>query len=139
MKHFLLALFALFISLAIVVPDAEARRLGGGRNSGMQRDNNFMKRDAAPQTPAKPQPGAAPQTPQKRSWMCPIAGLAAGLGLAALASHLGFREAIANVLMPAPLATAPPHTTPATPLYPSIPPAGAQSLDALLRRFERLE
>ncbi len=106
MKHFLLALFALFISLAIVVPDAEARRLGGGRNSGMQRDNNFMKRDAAPQTPAKPQPGAAPQTPQKRSWMGPIAGLAAGLGLAALASHLGFGEEMANFLMLALLAMA---------------------------------
>jgi hypothetical protein len=66
MKHFLLALFAVFISFAIVVPDADAKRLGGGRNSGMQRDSgSFMKRDAAPQTSAKPQPGAAPQTPQK--------------------------------------------------------------------------
>ncbi len=107
MKHFLLALFAVFISFALTVPDAEARRLGGGRNSGMQRDNgSFMKRDAAPQTPAKPQPGAAPQTPQKRSWMGPLAGLAAGLGLAALASHFGFGEEMANFLMMALLAMA---------------------------------
>ena len=31
--------------------------------------------------------------------MGPIAGLAAGLGLAALASHLGFGEALANMMM----------------------------------------
>lgn len=107
MKHFFLALFTVFLGLALTVPDAEAKRLGGGRNSGMQRDNgSFMKRDAAPQTPAKPQPGAAPQTPQKRSWMGPIAGLAAGLGLAALASHFGFGEELANFLMIALLAMA---------------------------------
>ncbi|HEY0822393.1 MAG TPA: Tim44-like domain-containing protein, partial [Ramlibacter sp.] len=34
----------------------------------------------------------------KRSWMGPIAGLAAGLGIAALASHFGFGEALANML-----------------------------------------
>ena len=107
MKHFFLALFAVFIGIAMTVPDADAKRLGGGRNSGMQRDNSsFMKRDAAPQAPARPQPGAAPQTPQKRSWMGPIAGLAAGLGLAALASHLGFGEELANFLMIALLAMA---------------------------------
>lgn len=107
MKHFFLALFAVFLSFALTVPDADAKRLGGGRNSGMQRDNgSFMKRDAAPQAPAKPQPGAAPQTPPKRSWMGPIAGLAAGLGLAALASHFGFGEELANFLMIALLAMA---------------------------------
>jgi predicted lipid-binding transport protein (Tim44 family) len=96
-----------FIGVVMTVPEADAKRLGGGRNSGMQRDNgSFMKRDAAPQAPAKPQPGAAPQTPQKRSWMGPIAGLAAGLGLAALASHLGFGEELANFLMLALLAMA---------------------------------
>jgi predicted lipid-binding transport protein (Tim44 family) len=31
--------------------------------------------------------------------MGPIAGLAAGLGLAALASHFGFGEALANMMM----------------------------------------
>jgi predicted lipid-binding transport protein (Tim44 family) len=107
MKHFFLAFFSVFIGVVMTVPEADAKRLGGGRNSGMQRDNgSFMKRDAAPQTPAKPQPGAAPQTPQKRSWMGPIAGLAAGLGLAALASHLGFGEELANFLMLALLAMA---------------------------------
>lgn len=107
MKHFLLALFTTFAGLALTIPDAEAKRMGGGRDAGMQRDSgNFMKRDAAPQTPAKPQPGAAPQAPGKSSWMGPIAGIAAGLGLAALASHLGLGEEFANFLMLALLAIA---------------------------------
>jgi predicted lipid-binding transport protein (Tim44 family) len=105
MKHFFLALFAVFVGFALTVPDADAKRLGGGRNSGMQREAP-MKREAQPQPPAKPQPGAAPQTPQKRSWMGPLAGLAAGLGLAALASHFGFGEEMANFLMLALLALA---------------------------------
>ena len=107
MKHLFLSLFTVFLAFALTVPDADAKRLGGGRNSGMQRDNgSFMKRDASPQAPAKPQPGAAPQTPPKRSWMGPLAGLAAGLGLAALASHFGFGEGMANFLMMALLAMA---------------------------------
>ena len=106
MKHFLLALFTVFLGFALTVPDADAKRLGGGRNSGMQRDSgSYMKRDAPPQQ-APSQPGAMPQTPQKRSWMGPIAGLAAGLGLAALASHFGFGEELANFLMIALLAMA---------------------------------
>jgi predicted lipid-binding transport protein (Tim44 family) len=44
-------------------------------------------------------PAAAAAAQPKRSWMGPIAGLAAGLGLAALASHLGFGEGLANMLM----------------------------------------
>ncbi len=97
MKSFLLALFTVFITFALVTPDAEARRMGGGRSSGMQRQ-------ATPQQ-APRQPTAAPNAaPQKRSWMGPLAGLAAGLGLAALASHFGFGEEMANMLMLALLA-----------------------------------
>ncbi|NCT85196.1 MAG: Tim44 domain-containing protein [Comamonadaceae bacterium] len=51
---------------------------------------------AAPgkQATAAPAAAAAP----KRSWMGPLAGLAAGLGLAALASHFGFGEGLANIM-----------------------------------------
>lgn len=97
MRRLLLSLFALFIAFTLPINDAEAKRFGGGKSSGMQRQAP-MKRDAAqqPQTP----PAAAPTaTPGKRSWMGPIAGLAAGLGLAALFSHLGLGEEMANFLM----------------------------------------
>ena len=104
MKSFVISLFALFISFGLVMHDAEARRLGGGKSFGMQRSVP-AKQSVAP-TPQQ-QPGAAPTAaPQKRSWMGPIAGLAAGLGLAALASHFGFGEGMANVLMLALLAMA---------------------------------
>jgi len=104
MKNFLLALFTVFISFAMVTPEAEAKRMGGGRSSGMQRQ--AQPQQATPQQTQR-QPGAAAQAaPQKRSWMGPLAGLAAGLGLAALASHLGFGEEMANFLMMALLAMA---------------------------------
>jgi predicted lipid-binding transport protein (Tim44 family) len=102
-------------SLAWVV-EAEARRLGGGRTMGRQ--SNTTQRDAAPAQPAAaPRPGqtaqqqgaAAGQTAAAGSrsrWMAPIAGLAAGLGLAALANWLGFGEELASIMLIALLAIA---------------------------------
>lgn len=105
MKRILISLFAVFISFAFLMPDAEARRMGGSKSFGMQRTAP-ARQDAAP-TPQRQQPGATPATaPQKRSWMGPIAGLAAGLGLAALFSHLGLGEEMANFMMLALLAMA---------------------------------
>ncbi|MBK6999273.1 MAG: Tim44 domain-containing protein [Rhodoferax sp.] len=102
MKTF--SLFALILSLVLTLgmDNAEAKRLGGGQSSGMQRQNTTDK-TATPgpsQSAATPTaPAGAAATPPKRSWMGPLAGLAAGLGLAALASHLGFGEGLANMLM----------------------------------------
>jgi len=105
MKRFLISLFALFIGFGFAMDDAEARRLGGGKSFGMQRSAP-AKQDAAP-VPQRQQQSTTPTTaPQKRSWMGPIAGLAAGLGLAALFSHLGLGEEMANFLMLALLAMA---------------------------------
>lgn len=113
------------ITVSVAPLEAEAKRLGGGRASGMQRqmpakqaDTSTPTQNAAPNNaagnpsqagkPAQAAPAnAAAQTaaqPAKRSWMGPIAGLAAGLGLAALASHFGFGEALANFMMIALLA-----------------------------------
>lgn len=105
-----LALFAVVLSLGLTVAaDAEAKRLGGARSSGMQRQQTTQPATppaAQPNTPgatqAAPAAGtaaAAAAAPAKRSWAGPIAGLAAGLGLAALASYLGFGEAFANILL----------------------------------------
>ena len=105
MKRILISLFALFISFGFVMQEAEAKRMGGSKSFGMQRSAP-AKQDAAP-TPQRQQPAATPTTaPKKNSWMGPIAGLAAGLGLAALFSHLGMGEEMANFLMLALLAMA---------------------------------
>ena len=103
MKNFALMAAALVLGFTLSVGDAEAKRLGGGSSAGMQRQS------VAPSSPAsssqaaaaKPAaaPAAAPAAQPKRSWMGPLAGLAAGLGLAALASHFGFGEGLANMMM----------------------------------------
>jgi len=104
MKRIFLSLFAMFIAFALPMPDAEAKRFGGGKSSGFQRDN-ISQRQATPQRQADAPPaqqgaaGAAAGQAGKRSWLGPIAGIAAGLGLAALASHLGLGEEFANFLL----------------------------------------
>lgn len=107
MNKFIAMAAAVILGLTLNINDAEAKRLGGGGSTGMQRQatppsNNFNQ--AQRQQPAAP--AAAPQAQPKRSWMGPIAGLAAGLGLAALASHFGFGEELANFMMIALLAFA---------------------------------
>src|SRR5690606_4287656 len=102
MKRFLTALLVALCGVMLLAPeDADARRLGGGRSIGKQSD--FMKRDAArPPAQAAPQQGARPPAngaAPGRSWMGPIAGIAAGLGLAALASWLGLGEEFGTILL----------------------------------------
>jgi predicted lipid-binding transport protein (Tim44 family) len=75
-----------------------------------QQSNQVTKRDAAPQTPAAPAQNAAPANAAKpaaapaaaapkKPWGAMLGGLAAGLGLAWLASSLGMGEAFGNILM----------------------------------------
>ena len=87
-----------------------ARRMGGGKSFGQQ-SNQVTKRDAVPQTPAAPAQNAAPTNAAKpaaapaaaaapkKPWGAMLGGLAAGLGLAWLASSLGLGEAFGNILM----------------------------------------
>ena len=108
MQRLLLTLFAVFLSFSLPMHDAEAKRLGGGKSYGMQRQAP-MKREATPnqaQNPPAQNPGNAAAQPGKRSWMGPLAGLAAGIGLAALFSHFGMGAGVANFLMIALLALA---------------------------------
>ncbi|MFG6417148.1 Tim44 domain-containing protein [Roseateles sp. DC23W] len=97
---------AAVLAAALPIHDAEAKRLGGGgmkRNTPTQTTPNTppaqqaAPQQAAPKQAAAPAAGAAAAAP-KRSWMGPVAGLAAGLGLAALASHLGFGAELANFM-----------------------------------------
>ncbi|WP_223210441.1 Tim44 domain-containing protein [Leptothrix cholodnii] len=117
MKNWLLAALMALVAVTTTLPaDVEAKRLGSGGSAGMQRSMPARNDSAA--TPAKPAPaaqpgqqagqqaGAAPAAAPKRNWMGPIAGLAAGLGIAALMSHLGLGEAFGNFLMMALLAVA---------------------------------
>ena len=97
----LAASIAVFFGLALPAQYAEAKRVGGGGSVGMQRSATPPatppKQAAQPQQAAPAAAGAAQAG--SRSWMGPVAGLAAGLGLAALASYLGFGEEMASMLL----------------------------------------
>ncbi|MCX2865233.1 Tim44-like domain-containing protein [Paucibacter sp. PLA-PC-4] len=109
MKSLALCTVIAALSLSLVAADVQAKRLGGG---GMKRsvptqpakpatppqNAPAQQQNAAPQQAAAPTAGAGAAAAPKRSWMGPVAGLAAGLGLAALASHFGFGEALANIM-----------------------------------------
>jgi predicted lipid-binding transport protein (Tim44 family) len=96
------------VSLASWPQMAEAKRLGGGKPAGIQRSTPAQPaqpmqpgapaRQQTPQQAAQPAP-ATPAAAPKRSWLGPLAGLAAGLGIAALLSHFGMGEAFANAMM----------------------------------------
>lgn len=100
-RLFALLAVVMTLGLSTVAMDAEAaKRMGSGKSLGTQRQATPDKAPAAPTQSAAgagtPAGGAAAPS---RSWMGPVAGIAAGLGLAALASHLGFGEELASMLM----------------------------------------
>lgn len=97
MKHLLSISTAAFLALGLMVQDADAARLGGGRSIGTQRSSVAPSRStqsappsqATPAAPAAtPNPAAAPQ-PAGNRWLGPAAGLAAGLGLGYLFGNGG--------------------------------------------------
>lgn len=97
------------ISLALLAGPADAaRRFGGGKSFGQQSSNVTQRpvtpsptpapANAANKAPTSPAP-AAPMPAPKRPWGAMLGGLAAGLGLAWLASSLGMGEAMGQILM----------------------------------------
>ena len=101
------------VSMLAMPFDAEARRAGGGKSFGMQSRNVTTQR--APATPpAAANPTRNATAPASRAaagtaaagatrsgmsrFLGPIAGIAAGLGIAALLSHLGLGGALLEFL-----------------------------------------
>jgi predicted lipid-binding transport protein (Tim44 family) len=112
LRKSIFAIVVLAVTAFVGAELADARRLGGGRSFGTQRQ-------ATPPAAAPTAPAAAPMqstaakaaapaaaTSGMSRWMGPIAGIAAGLGLAALMSHLGLSEAFGSFLLVALLAIA---------------------------------
>lgn len=109
----LLGVVAGVLAVGMTIADADAKRVGGGRSVGKQ-SNTVTQRQATPQQPAQ-SPNAAPNQaapaaagagaagaaaaakPANR-WLGPVAGLAAGLGIAALLSHFGMGGAFASMM-----------------------------------------
>lgn len=120
MKPTPILMLAAFAALSLTLSDvADAGRMGGGRSFGAQRQsvvpsksappaaapaNNAAAQPGTPASPAAtpsagtaPTPAAAPSGASR--WLGPIAGIAAGLGLAALLSHFGLSEGFGSLLL----------------------------------------
>ncbi|SPB15179.1 Tim44-like domain-contain protein [Caballeronia novacaledonica] len=113
-KAGILALAGVIAAGAIFAETAEAKRMGGGRSMGRQSATATQQHQATPPSQsmqqgqagqaaqaqrAQPTPAApAAAQPARNRWLGPIAGLAAGLGIAALLSHFGLGEAFAGAM-----------------------------------------
>jgi predicted lipid-binding transport protein (Tim44 family) len=110
----------LALSVGLAADDAHAKRMGGGKSLGKQ-SSQVTQREATSNTPATPnatpatnaapsaaaaaKPGATAGAPAARKpWGAMLTGVAAGLGLAWLASSLGFGEELAQFMLMALLA-----------------------------------
>ncbi len=107
----LLGVAVALIGLTLIAVDADARRMGGSRSIGKQRD--VSPNQATPRAPAQQQ--AAPNTPMQKQaapagaaaqpqsgmsrWLGPLAGLALGAGLAALFFNNGLGGALLGILL----------------------------------------
>lgn len=115
MKKWMTLTTAAAVTALTLSTSVDAARMGGGKSVGKQ-SPSVMQRDATPPAPnAVPpttaaQPSAAARAPAagaaqaaqqsgRSRWMAPLAGIAAGLGLAWLANSLGFGEELATALL----------------------------------------
>lgn len=112
LRHVAIAVVAAIGFSFGVAFDADAKRLGGGKSLGRQSPTAMQQHQQQPPTrdavgqPAQPSAQApaagaaqpARPAPTGNRWLGPLAGLAAGLGIAALLSHLGLSGAFASFL-----------------------------------------
>ncbi len=101
--HKFLSVIAVLIGFSIVAIDAEAARVGGGRSVGTQRSSPATTNQAAPAQKTAPaqQAAPAPAAPKPSGmsrWLGPLAGLAAGFGIASLLGSMGMGGALASML-----------------------------------------
>jgi predicted lipid-binding transport protein (Tim44 family) len=106
-----IAVVAFGATLLVHADLADAARLGAGRSLGVQRPSIAPSMPAPSRAPtatapapAAAAPAAAPAAGGASRWLGPIAGIAAGLGLAALLSHFGLSDAAGSFLLIALLA-----------------------------------
>lgn len=106
MKKFLIALMVAVSAMAMVVGEADAKRLGGGGSFGRQ--SQSFSRSSPTQSPSQfsntPKPAAPAATPQPiqpkpaSPWRNMLGGALLGLGLGALLSHFGLGGAMASAI-----------------------------------------
>ena len=102
MKNLIAILLISALTFASISAQA-GKRMGGGKSVGQQNSNVTKKQAPAQNTPpvTAPTQNTPPVTAPApgRPWGAMLGGLAAGLGLAWLASSLGMGEAFGNIMM----------------------------------------
>lgn len=99
-KFMLPIVLALLVGLFSLSAQA-AKRMGSGQSTGQQSNNVSQTQGTKPAqnaTPTSPA-SAGPAAAASRPWGAMLGGLAAGLGLAWLASSLGLGEAFGQIIM----------------------------------------
>jgi predicted lipid-binding transport protein (Tim44 family) len=101
MKIWQVILSAVFaVTLTLSGTPADAKRMGGGGSFGKQSSNVTQRQAPANNATNSPAaPGAAAAAAPKKPWGAMLGGLAAGLGLAWLASSLGLGGAFGQIIM----------------------------------------
>ena len=96
----LLSILAVFFGFTMVAVDTEAARVGGGRSSGRQSsstsNSSAPTQKTAPAQAAPTPPAPAPSGMSR--FLGPLAGLAAGIGIASLLGSMGLGGAMASML-----------------------------------------
>ena len=104
MKKIIIALMVIATSFTMLMAEAQAQRLGGGRNIGRQspaaaRQAPVQQQAAKPAAPAAAPTAAPPVAPKPPSpWRGILGGALLGLGLGALLSHMGIGGAMAGMI-----------------------------------------
>ena len=96
----LLGILAVTFGFAMVAVNTEAARVGGGKNTGRQSSSATNSSAPAQKTAPAQQaaPAAAPAPSGMSKWMGPLAGLAAGIGIASLLSSMGMGGALGSMI-----------------------------------------
>lgn len=102
MKNILIALFITVLTLSAGIPDAEARRMGGGGSFGKQSQKASRPAPAQNQAAAPAagtaKPAAPAAAPPASPWRGMLGGALLGLGLGALLSSMGLGGAMASMI-----------------------------------------
>jgi predicted lipid-binding transport protein (Tim44 family) len=95
----ILAVMMALIGLSLITVDADAaRRFGGGKSIGKQRES-IQQAPKAPAQQATPNAASGPQPSGASRWLGPLAGLALGAGLASLFMNNGLAGGLGAILM----------------------------------------
>ncbi len=101
LRQFFSLLLVLFVTVGLVMHDAEAKRFGGGRSFGAQRSTSSFNRSAYNPGSAFTQNNSAFNQPRSTMsrWLGPLAGFAAGGLLASLFMHNGIGSGMISWLL----------------------------------------